>query len=214
MDQIEQRNTIALSNYLVLDIETEGLDPKTDRVLEVGAISIFEDLTVSATFSEIAESRPFGELSDFIRGMHTKSGLLADIHEQALVGTVLSERELDLKLAAWLSQQGYQKGQIVLTGNSVHFDQTFIKARMPETSRWLHYRIKDIGQLARELREQAAQEGIDVQRLGLWPAPEMPHRGLADAIIELDEWRMIRRAQRALMRTWRSAECMGMNRPG
>lgn len=211
---MEERNTIPLSQYLVLDLETEGLDPKTDSILEVGAISIFDDLTVSSDFTNFCQGRPVAELSDFIRGMHTKNDLLADIHTAAACGWVRQERHLDADLALWLEVQGYQKGSVVLAGNSVHFDHAFIKARFPETARFLHYRVKDIGQLAREIREQCALEGIDVQRLGLWPTPEMPHRAYADAVIELDEWRQIRRAQRALIRTYKDAERLGLNRQG
>lgn len=194
----EQRNTLKLSKYLVLDIETEGLNPKEHSILEVGAIAISENLTPISHFSEVAVGwTPRAELSAFIQNMHGKNGLLDEIEGRLIAGHAQNEFNLDQRLAAWMRALGYTDGLVILAGNSVHFDHGFIKARMPETAKLLHYRVKDIGAVQRELDECAEGHGI----AGYFQVsqPEMPHRGLADAYLELEEWQNQRRALSELM---------------
>jgi oligoribonuclease (3'-5' exoribonuclease) len=195
----------AVNKYLVLDIETEGLNPKTDCILEVGAIAITDQLDNVAEFSEIAVGRPRGQLSEFIKNMHGKNGLLDECDVAVLNhrkgGMLPTEATLDAGLAVWILQQGYQSGQVVLAGNSVHFDHAFIKARMPLTAALLHYRVKDIGATQRELVDMAVDAGYPTYFDML--QPEMPHRGLADAKLELEEWRNQRKKMRQLFTHYR-----------
>ncbi len=211
MEPIQERKTLRLSNYLVLDIETEGLSPKTDEILEIGAIAVADsfELETMDTFSQVGYGRHRSQLSPFIQNMHGKNGLLDEIEGRIIVGQQQSESALDANFAAWLAEMGFQHGQVVLAGNSVHFDHGFLKVRMPVTAAYLHYRVKDIGQLAREFRETCAAAKVEPERLGLWPTPEMPHRGLADAQIELDEWRQIRRCNAKLVSAFKAVQAMG-----
>lgn len=187
--------------YLVLDIETEGLNPNKHGILEIGAIAVDDALTTLGEF----RSTVFGitkreNLDPFIQNMHGVNGLLNEIavdfaNHVKCGGPSKSEANVDSALARWILQQGYPAGQVVLVGNSVHFDQTFLKARFPETAALLHYRIKDIGALRRELEECGY----------LFPEGEdLPHRGLEDARIELAEWRFVR-ALVGRASSWRSS---------
>lgn len=189
----------AVNKHLVLDIETEGLDPKVNSILEVGAIAITDQLDNVGEFSAIAQpafGRTRADQSPFIQNMHGKNGLFNELEAQMLHGDVIHECDLDEQLAEWILAQGYVAGQVILAGNSVHFDHAFIKARMPNTARLLHYRVKDIGAVQRELQEMAVDGGypgfFDLAQ------PEFPHRGLADARLELEEWRNQRKRMRDL----------------
>lgn len=175
-----------VSEYLVLDIETEGLDPTKHSILEVGAIAVGSKLEEVAHFDECAiGATPRAELSEFIRNMHTKSGLLDEIERCIDGGVAQTESDLDACLATWILAQGYTPGKVVLAGNSVHFDSGFLRARMPKTAALLHYRIFDIGALGRELTACGLRDAH-----ADW---EVPHRGLPDASLELDHWRKLRR---------------------
>lgn len=69
-----------------LDLETTGLDPKKERILEVGVRITNEQLNVLASFSEVL-SCPREVLLDmdpFVWGMHTKNGLLPEVLQARL----------------------------------------------------------------------------------------------------------------------------------
>lgn len=167
--------------YVVLDIETTGLDPQNDQILEVGAIAVDDKLEELSRFHTLIHCdlpiERWKNLAEVVKHMHTVNGLWGQCANPWLE----SEAMADLALHAWLEQ--HAGPQVILMGNSVHFDHAFLKARFPATAAKLHYRVMDIGGLARWLRDF----GYPVDG-----GPPMPHRGLEDAEIELDEARKLR----------------------
>lgn len=161
------------AKYVVLDLETTGLDPKKDQILEVGAIAVDASLGELDRFHRVVHFNGFlgHSIVPFVLSMHEKSNLWNECQS-----SIRRETTVDSELARWLEVVAGRG--IVLMGNSVHFDQAFIKERFPETAAHLSHRVMDIGGLARWLGDF----GIDTG-----PSPYMPHRGLLDAEIELRE---------------------------
>lgn len=169
--------------YLVLDLETSGLDPAKDQILEVGAIAVTAELEEIARFERVVWFSGWcvEGVSPFVREMHTKNGLWGDC-ERAPASPV----RVDSELAGWLVSLGARPGSVVLAGHSIHFDHGFLKAQFPETAKLLSHRLMDFGAFARFLRESCGAMYL--------PNAEMPHRAMADCEIELAEAREMRRA--------------------
>lgn len=170
--------------YLVLDLETTGLDPATDQIVEVGAIAVDADLKELARFESPAYFAPslVAGVTPFVREMHEKNGLWRATSSWSMTPLL---PQVDFRLFLWLSSLGATPGSVVLAGHSIHFDQGFLKAQLPETAKLLSHRLMDFGAFARFL--------VDCG-LGLPKCPDMPHRAMADCEIELAEAQAMRRA--------------------
>ena len=78
-------------------------------------------------------------MDDFVRAMHTKSGLLAEI---AASDTTLAEAG-DATLA-FIRSHVNKARTVPLAGNSIGTDRRFLAAQLPEIEEFLHYRSVDV----------------------------------------------------------------------
>lgn len=134
--------------YLWLDLETTGLDPSKDHILEIYALRApFKGPT--DRFDPIIEATirvpEHVVLSDFIRDMHTESRLLEDCEpdrEFSMSGNPIyrniTEVE-DVLLERTSPHELYH-----LAGNSVHFDLGFIREHMPRFVKRCSHRCFDV----------------------------------------------------------------------
>ena len=192
--------------FVPLDIETTGLDPHRDYILEMGWVvtdDTLRELTPRRSF--IVDQESWGDVfsllraEEFVRDMHERSGLLADLHGDELtpLHVIASRLFDDLTWARVLLEDDVES--VHLLGRSINFDRSFMlqeEAFRPlfDESRpahdVFHHKVYDLSsvRLAYELAgvsEPAA--GTD------------PHRALPDAIHALNLARSIRRQMNALM---------------
>ena len=171
---------------VVLDLETTGLDPYADDILEIGAILVDESAENSLLGPDfhalIRQTKPMAEIDPFVRQMHEKNGLWAALEKLDINHD--NGENVDHALANWLIGHGAKPGNVVLIGYSIHFDHGFLKAQWPKTAALLSHRIRDVGAFLLQCREW-----------GL-PVPEkhakMPHRALADAQLETVQYLELR----------------------
>lgn len=136
-----------------LDLETTGLDPQKDEILE---IAVFEaDLERPFEAKEVLHAvLPHNglNLSLFIVDMHTKNGLLAECRQEALNAAdpsaddpfaVVRERLLEI-----IPEVADRENLSTLAGNSVHFDLGFIRAKFPLVAKRLSHRVYDVSAVA------------------------------------------------------------------
>ncbi len=98
-----------LEDYIVVDLEMTGLNPKTDRILEIGAVKVLGK-QVCGTFSRLI--RPERKLDTKIVELTGITDVLA-----------ASGEELDIAVEAFLEFAG----DLTWVGHNILFDYKFIK---------------------------------------------------------------------------------------
>ena len=130
--------------YLFFDFETTGLDPVNNDVLEIAAAVVDKDLNIISQFEIVVnqEEDALAQMDDWCRGTHTKSGLLERVQNSS-VGIMYAES----LFLAWMDKY-FPGNRILLAGNSIHFDRSFIRVHMPRLDKRLHYRMVDVSSFA------------------------------------------------------------------
>lgn len=161
---------------LFLDLETTGLDPKRDHIIEVAVIATTDGMHKIGEFSWVVPlPEDASPIHPRVVEMHTTSGLW-----QAVFATKhVTIADVDSVLAD-LIRQWKGDGECYLAGNSVHFDRAFMVEHMPRSLAHLHYRQIDVS----SLNEMAKRFGPKMYADR--PAPQKGHRALADALESLD----------------------------
>lgn len=177
-----------MSERLVwIDCEMTGLDLGADALIEVAALVTDFDLNVLGDGVDLLIAPPadaLAQMGDFVRGMHEKSGLLAELESDA----VLTMAEAEEKVLAYIREHCAEGSRPPLAGNTVATDRSFLARDMPTLEAFLHYRIVDVSsikELARRWYPRA-----------YYAAPEKRgnHRALADIQESIEELRYYRDA--------------------
>lgn len=170
-----------------IDCEMTGLDLEQDCLVEV-AVIITDGQTniVDEGIDLLIKPRPgaLENMGDFVREMHTKSGLLAELETPA----ALELEEAEKQVLEYIKRFVPGKGQALLAGNSVGTDKQFLEKEMPQVISHLHYRLVDVSSV-KELAKRWYPRAF-------YHAPEKHggHRALADIRESIQELRYYRKA--------------------
>ena len=170
-----------------IDCEMTGLDVERDALIEVAVVVTDGDLRIVDPGMDVLITPPAGALenmNDFVRNMHTHSGLL----EQLAGPEAMDMETATAEVLAYIKRLVPQERTALLAGNSVGNDKNFLARDMPEVIEHLHYRIIDVStikELAKHWYPQAYRH-----------APEKTgnHRALGDIADSIDELRYYRQA--------------------
>lgn len=173
---------------LWLDLETTGLDPQTDQVLEVGAILTTDTLVEERRLHIVVGFS--GELSGAVQQMHDRNGLLAACQRSAL-----TEQEAGWLLSDWLmglmNVIGTQE-KVTLAGSGVaHFDLPWLKVKWPEVADLLSFYVLDVGILRRGNR----LAGVRMPVVPESSTENKRHRAMDDVEAHLTEMRLFKDSQ-------------------
>lgn len=178
---------------LAIDLETTGLHPVKDRILEFGMILAGSDLEEQAEFG----SRVLGcdapgieRMDPYVISMHLENGLL----EQVL-SSKLTLAELDAEVSDWLDTHGVgpEHGtRGILLGNSCRLDLYMIELQMPLTAARLTHRMIDVSGLRQALALLAPD--VDTSPTAEIMGQGTAHRALDDARFSLRWARQLRSA--------------------
>lgn len=174
------------NNALVwLDIETTGLNPDRERIIEIAAIITDGNLVEIAASTAWVIHQPealLAAMDPWCTNQHGKSGLLDRVRSSAL-----TEADVDVRMVAFVGDHvDTSKGKAVLAGSSIHFDRSFIRPQMPSLEALLHYRMVDVSSI-KELTKRWYPDAIVAR-----PAELKSHRALddiRDSINELKHYR-------------------------
>ena len=128
-------------NLVWMDLEMTGLDPETDRILEVATLVTDADLNLIAEgpVLYVRQSEDLiASMDEWNTSHHTSSGLIDLVREKGI-----SEKEAEARTVEFLG--GYiEAGKSPLCGNSIGQDRRFLVKYMPELEGFLHYRNIDV----------------------------------------------------------------------
>ncbi|AVL71307.1 MULTISPECIES: oligoribonuclease [Oligella] len=160
-----------------LDMEMSGLDPETERVLEVAVVVTESDLTVVAEGPVLAIHQPdeiLNAMDEWNTTTHARTGLTERVR-----ASTITEAEAEQQLIAFLSQY-VNKGTSPLCGNTVSQDRRFMFKYMPEFERFFHYRTLDVSTLKELARRWYPEVYRGVVKKGR-------HEALADIYESIEE---------------------------
>ena len=165
---------------LWLDIETTGLSPERDQILEIGVVLTDDQLVERARRAWII---PFtGEVSSFIHQMHGPikeggSGLLDECRAAAQRSGAPGHTRIAEELYAWTKDGlGPDDEKPPLGGSSVHFDRAFVAASpFKHLLGLVAYRNFDVSTIKEAVKRWAPWATYDRP-----PGPGPAHRALPD----------------------------------
>src|SRR6195952_3948090 len=127
-----------------IDCEMTGLDLSVDELVEVAVVITDYDLVpVDPGFNIVIkpDQSAWDNMGDFVRDMHTKSGLIEEIP----LGKSLAEAEYEV--LEYILKFVPAEQSAPLAGNTIGTDRMFIAKFMPRVDKHLHYRSVDVSSI-------------------------------------------------------------------
>ncbi|OIQ67500.1 oligoribonuclease [mine drainage metagenome] len=179
--QITPMDTTALTksdrNLVWLDCEMTGLDPQTDRIIEIAVIvtDCNLEIRVEGPVLVLHQSDALLDTMDkWNKSTHGKSGLI----DKVKVSTVFEDQAQD-EIVTFLRHYVPKNGS-PMCGNSIGQDRRFLVRYMPRLEAFFHYRNLDVS----TLKELAKRWSPDVYK-GF--KKKQRHTALADVHESIDE---------------------------
>ena len=166
-----------------IDCEMTGLDITTDELVEVAVVITDYDLNpIDPGFSIVInpDKSALDNMNDFVREMHTKSGLIDEIPN----GVTLADAEY--AVLEYILRFVPTGQTAPLAGNTIGTDRAFINKFMPRVDAHLHYRSVDVSSIKELSKRWFPRAYFNA------PSKDGGHRALADileSIRELDYYR-------------------------
>jgi oligoribonuclease len=168
-----------------IDLEMTGLDVEQHVIVEIACIVTDSELeTVDQGIDIVVhpEAGALDRMDDFVRNMHTKSGLLAEMEASTIDLATAGQAALDYVRAH------VPERTAPVCGNSIGVDRRFLDHYLPELDQYLHYRSVDVSSIKELCRRW--YPAIYKQR----PAKHETHRALDDILESIEELRYYRKA--------------------
>ena len=161
-----------------------GLDVENDVIVEIACIVTDASLDALDDGLQLvvnADADTLGRMSDFVREMHTKSGLMPEIERSPVDVAAAQQATLE-----YVKQHVPAASTAPLCGNSIGTDRRFLARYMTDFDEYLHYRSIDVSSF-KELCRRWYPE-IYKKR----PGKAEAHRALADIKESIAELRYYR----------------------
>jgi oligoribonuclease len=132
------------NNLIWIDMEMSGLNPDTDKVLEIAIVVTDSQLNTVAEAPVLVVHQPdsvLDAMDDWNRSTHAKSGLVGRVKASRL-----TEPDVEAQMVAFLSQHVPPKIS-PMCGNSVHQDRRFLARHLPGLEGHFLYRNLDVSTL-------------------------------------------------------------------
>src|SRR5258708_13992529 len=165
-----------------IDMEMTGLNPDTDRIIEVALVVTDADLNVVAqapVWVVHQEDAVLEGMDAWNKSTHGKSGLIVKVKESALTDGAAEAQAL-----AFLPDLVPAKIS-PMCGNSLSQDRRFLARWMPPLQGWVHYRNLDVSTLTELCRRWKPDLMNGIPKEG-------KHEALADVYESIEELKYYR----------------------
>jgi len=169
-------------NLIWIDMEMSGLNPETEKVLEVAIVVTDSQLNTVAEAPVLVVHQDDAVLSgmdDWNKSTHGKTGLTSRVKS-----STLDEAAVETMMIAFLTQH-VPPNISPMCGNSVHQDRRFLGRYLPKLEAYFLYRNIDVS----TLKELARRWKPDIMA-GL--AKQGKHEALADIYESIEELKYYR----------------------
>jgi oligoribonuclease len=163
-------------NLVWVDMEMTGLDPDTDRIIEVAVVVTDMHLNVLAegpVFAIHQSDETLDKMDNWNKGTHGRSGLIDRVR-----ASTVTEADAETALIAFLKN-------FVPAGNSICQDRRFMARGMPKLEAFFHYRNLDVSTLKELCRRWKPELASGFKK-------HQKHTALADIIESVEELKYYR----------------------
>ncbi|HEX6529517.1 MAG TPA: oligoribonuclease [Burkholderiales bacterium] len=170
------------NNLIWVDMEMTGLQPDSDRVIEIAMLVTDPQLNVLATGPVLVLHQPnevLDAMDSWNKSTHAKSGLIEKVRASRL-----SEAEAERQALEFLAAH-VPANTSPLCGNSICQDRRFLARWMPRLEAHFHYRNLDVSTL-KELVRRWKPELKSFSKEG-------KHEALADILESIEELKFYRK---------------------
>jgi len=171
------------NNLIWIDMEMTGLNPDSDRIIEIAMLVTDPDLGLVAEGPVLVLHQPDAVLEamdSWNRGTHKKSGLIDKVRASRLV-----EAEAEAQAVAFLRQH-VPANASPMCGNSICQDRRFLARWMPQLEAHFHYRNLDVSTLKELVRRWKPEAAKGFSKEG-------KHEALADILESIEELKYYRK---------------------
>jgi oligoribonuclease len=161
-----------------------GLDVETHVIVEIACIVTDSDLQSLDDGIQLVvrqDEAALARMDEFVRTMHTKSGLLSLIPAAADDAATAEAKVID-----YIRGHVPAPGAAPLCGNSIGMDRRFLARYMPALDTYVHYRSVDVSSFKEMCRRWYPEE------YRMRPGKSEQHRALDDIRESIEELRYYR----------------------
>lgn len=169
-------------NLVWVDMEMTGLDPDTDRIIEVAVVVTDPELNVLAEGPVFAIHQPdevLDRMDAWNKGTHGRSGLIDRVK-----ASTVTETEAETALIAFL-KHFVPSGKSPMCGNTICQDRRFMVRGMPKLEAFFHYRNLDVSTLKELCKRWKPEIASGFKK-------HQKHTALADIVESIEELRYYR----------------------
>ncbi len=171
------------NNLVWIDMEMTGLQPDSDRIIEVAMVVTDAQLAVLGVSAAWVIHQPdevLDAMDSWNKGTHGKSGLIEKVRASAF-----TEAQVEAAALEFLKPL-VPAGASPMCGNSICQDRRFLARSMPQLERYFHYRNLDVSTLKELVKRWKPEAAKGFSKEG-------KHEALADIYDSIEELRYYRK---------------------
>ena len=142
-------NRVNTLNLIWIDLEMTGLDPESERIIEVATVVTDSNLNVLDEGPSLVINQSntlLDSMDEWNTAQHGSSGLTDRVRS-----SVITEKEAMNQTLAFL-KKWVPEGSSPMCGNSIGQDRRFLVKYMPDLASFFHYRNLDVSTIKELIR--------------------------------------------------------------